>query len=188
MEDKLNELSLVNALIFGLIIAAGYFVMFYSASNPKTVIAGLSQNITTVKGEIAKLDKKIKEGERLQKEIRKMEARAEDVYKYIPLNMSLEQGSGAVSQEARLAGLSIQSIRASSSWDEKVTVASGEVDIKVQGQFSQMMVFLSEMTRKDQVYSVKSLKISEGLQDQTQLTLDAKIQFFKRVLSSEVKR
>jgi len=185
MEDKLNELSLVNALIFGLIIAAGYYVMFYSASNPKTVIANLNQNITTVKAEISKLDRKRQEGEKLKKEINKMEKRAESVYKYIPLTMSLEQGSGAVSQEARLAGLSIQSIQVSNQWDEKVTVASGEVDIKVQGQFPQMMVFLSEMTRKDQIYSIKSLKMSEGSQNQAELTLDVKIEFFKRVVGAK---
>jgi len=188
MEDKLNELSLVNALIFGILFAASYYILFYHPTNPELVIAGLDQNITTLKEEITQIEKQIKEGEVLTREIEEMELKAEKIYKYIPENFSLDQASSAVSEEARMAGLSIQSIRAGQSWMNQETVSEGSIDVSVDGEFSQIMIFLSELTRKDIIYSIKRVQIDEGSKERASLKLVAQINFYKRYQKPEERR
>jgi Tfp pilus assembly protein PilO len=188
MEDKLNELSLVNALIFGALFAASYYVLFYHPSNPEVVISGLDQSINAVKVEIAQMDKQIREGELLKKEIDEMEIQAEKIYKYIPENLSQDQASSSVSEEARVAGLSIQSIRAGQSWTDQETVSVGSVDVNVQGEFTQIMIFLSELTRKETIYSIKSVQIQDGVEADSGLKLTAQIEFYKRFQKSETGR
>lgn len=188
MEDKLNELSLVNALIFGILFAASYYVLFYHPSDPNIVISGLDQSIVTVKSEITKLDSEIKEGQKLQQEIQEMEIKAEKVYKYIPETFSLDQASSAISEEARLAGLSIQSIRTGQSWMNKETVSVGSVDVDVLGEFNQIMIFLSELTRKEMIYAVKKVQIQDRSNGDKGLSLNAQIDFFKRYQKPETVR
>ena len=133
-----------------------------------------------LKGEIAQIDRQIQEGEKLKKEIADMEEKAAKIFRFVPTEMSLEQGASAVSSEARLAGLSIQSVQTSQNWLNKKTVSVGSVDVRVQGQFNQIMIFLSEMTRKDQIYSLKTVKVTSSSQESGDLSLDAVFEFYRR--------
>jgi|GEM_PF-3300363 len=189
MEDKLNELSFLNALIFGIIIAASYYILFYQATDPKTVIPALDQNISTLKVEIDKLDAQIKKGLELRQEMDAMEVKAEKIYKYIPENLSSEQASSAVSEEARIAGLSIQSIRTGPTWLDKETISEGTVSVDVLGDFSQIMIFLSELTRKDVIFAVNKVQIKDrASNEENGLSLTAQISYFRRFKKIEAKR
>lgn len=182
MEDKLNELSILNAAIVGLIMAALYYFLFFQANDPKNILFNLDQVEVTAKGQLAKLSRQIKEGKKLKADIEAIELKAEKIYKYIPKEFSVDEASSTISEEARLAGLSIRSISKTATWSNLETVSAANVDVRVQGAFDQIMIFLSELTRKDRIYNVKTLKISNtrDLANKEGLILETKIEFFKR--------
>lgn len=189
MEEKLNQLTFQNAAIFGLLLALGYYVLFYHPSNPQVQLDDLGRELVTIKGEIAKLDRKIKEGQKINQEIEIMQKKADKVYAQLPESLSVEQAAGIVSQEARNVGLSIQSISAEGAgWIKLQTVAVIPIDAAVSGTFEQIMVFLSELTRNNKVYSVTTLTISENDAEQPgALAMTVKIQAYRKLAISEIK-
>ncbi len=189
MEDKLNQLTFQNAALFGLLIAVGYYVLFYHPSNPQNRLDEMGRELVTIKGEISKLDREIKEGQKINQEIEVMQKKASKVYAQLPESLSVEQAAGIVSQEARNVGLSIQSISAAGEegWTKLRTVAVVPIDTVVSGTFEQMMVFLSELTRDNKVYSVKTLAIAGGDSEQPgALQLTVTIQAYRKLAVSEI--
>ncbi len=189
MEEKLNQLTFPNAALFGLLIAVGYYVLFYHPSNPQNQLDEMGRELVTIKGEISKLDREIKKGLRINQEIEVMQKKADKVYAQLPEGLSVEQASGIVSQEARNVGLSIQSISAEGTgWTKLQTVAVVPIDTVVSGTFEQMMIFLSELTRDNKVYSVRSLSISGNDAEQPGiLVMTVKIQAYRKLAVSEIK-
>ncbi len=189
MEEKLNQLTFPNAALFGLLIAVGYYVLFYHPSNPQNQLDEMGRELVTIKGEISKLDREIKKGLRINQEIEVLQKKADKVYAQLPEGLSVEQASGIVSQEARNVGLSIQSISAEGTgWAKLQTVAVVPINTVVSGTFEQMMIFLSELTRNNKVYSVRSLSISGNDEDQPGiLVMTVKVQAYRKLAVSEIK-
>ena len=190
MEDKLNELSFVNAILFGVLLAVAYWFLVFENLNPQNQIQGFEQNIATIKGEIAKLDREIKKGQEMEQEVQTIQKKAEKVYKYIPKTFSLSEASSNISEEARRAGLSIQSISTQNGWNNKEYVSVGSAEISVQGSFKKLMFFFSELTRKDKIYIVKGLEIREpnASQGSRDLNVRSRIEFFRRYEPPKDKR
>lgn len=186
MEEKLNQLSFANAALFGLLIAAGYYVMFFHPSNPQNQLESMEQEMVTIKGEIAKLDRKIKEGQKLNQEILLMQKKADKVYSQMPEKISVESASSVISQEARTVGLSIQAIEAQGNWNKLKTVAVVDIEATVGGSFGQIMIFLSELTRNNKVYAVREISIVNG-EGAKGLSLNATISAYRRLALDEIK-
>lgn len=189
MEEKLGQLSFTNALLFGFLIGAAYYFLFYHLANPQSIIAELDRELVTIKGEIAKLDRGIKEGQQLEKNIAEMEKAAENVYSRLSENTSVQQASAILSQEARTIGLSIETIAPGSVWTKKRTLAFVDVNVAVNGKFSQIMVFLSELTRDNKVYSISEFRIGApqgSALGQKDLRFSARIKAYRKLSSAEI--
>lgn len=190
MDEKLNELTFPNAAIFGLLIAAAYWMFFYHPSDPKVQLQTLSDEISEAEGQISRLNREIKIGQELNKEIQLMEARAKKVYEQLQEQITTEEASGTISEEARSLGLSIQEITATGGWVKKKTIAVAEINAQVVGTFVQIMIFLSELTRNNKVYSVEGLTISGAEGDESNngfLSLNAKINAYRKLSVVEIK-
>ncbi len=159
MEEKLNQLSFANAALFGLLIAISYYLFFYHANNPEVQLAAFDQEMGTVKGEIAKLDRQIKQKLALKTEIENMKSSVSKIYENLSEDITVNEALATISKEARVAGLSIESITASSDWRKKETLAAVDMNVVLRGSFSQVMIFLSELTRDNKVYTVSSFNI-----------------------------
>lgn len=195
MEEKLNELTFQNAAIFGVLIAVAYWVVFYHPSDPKVRLDSLAEEIVEAEGAIARLNKEIKLGQEMNKEIQVMEQKAKKVYSQLQEEISADEASSTISEEARSLGLSIQSMEASGEWVKLKTVAVVDIEAVVAGSFGQIMVFLSELTRNNKVYSVGNLDIAASDEDgggtaaagaSEVLSLTARIQAYRKLSVTEI--
>lgn len=189
MEEKINQLTFTNAALFGLLIAIAYFFLFYNPANPQNVLDQLDKELITARGEIAKLDRGLKEGSILKQEIEVMQKTTEKAYRQLSERISVKQVAATISQEARSVGLSIDSIVASNNWVKKRTLASVNIQTAVTGSFPQIMVFLSELTRDNKVYSVSDFAIEaeKGDGNGTKgLQLNVKIKAYRKLALSEI--
>jgi Tfp pilus assembly protein PilO len=190
MEEKLNQLTFTNAALFGLLIAVAYYFLFYNPSNPKNALEELGRELVTARGEVTKLDRAIKAGQVIKQEIDVMEKAAEKVYGQLAEDTSVQQAAAIVSQEARNVGLSIESMSTDENWVKKKTLALVGVNATIRGSFSQIMVFLSELTRDNKVYSVSEFTITTPdmrVTERDELQFTTKIEAYRKLSSSEIK-
>jgi Tfp pilus assembly protein PilO len=181
MEEKLNNLSFKSAAVFGLILAGVYYFTLYKEQDPRLQISRMNQDISIVKAEIAKHDRQLKISQEAQREILLIKEKADAVYKELPSQLTPTQAAGILSQEARKVGLSIRSISPAGRWTDSQNLSSIEINVQVTGSFSQIMIFLSELTRGNRVYAIQNLTISNVGAGSSRglLTFNGKVKAYK---------
>lgn len=180
MEEKLNGLSFINAAIFGLVLAAIYYFLVFQESNPQEQLSRKDEQVGQLKTQIAGLDGKIRMAQRKQKQIDQIKFKSDRAFKSTPDNLSADVALAELSKEARSAQLSIESLNAGGSWVESNNIESTDLTLQVLGRYDQIMLFLSEITRKDHVYSVRSLEMRRvgDLSSDTKDDLSASVQIY----------
>ncbi len=188
MEEKLNQLTFINATLFGLLIGLAYYVFFYHSLSSHNQIEKAKQDILRIKKDILKLDEELKAEQRINQEVLLMEKKSDKVYSQLSENLSVEQVVNTISEEARSIGLSIESISAASGgWEEKKTIAVVSIDANLSGSFNKIMVFLSELTRNNRAYSVLSLLLSANSQRDKlgALSITTKFKAYRKLTEKE---
>lgn len=179
----LNTTSYLKVLIIGLLIGALYYIFFYQSKNYSAIKAQLENEIQSTNQEISVLDKSIKEVQELEAEIEGFNASLKKAYDFIPIGADFLNLEQAVSNKARTSGLAISSLDSEKSWTMFGALDQAGAQVQLQGSFRQLMVFLSELTREDKVYSVKSFDINLPEQQETsseKLSFRGQILTYKR--------
>ncbi len=188
MEEKLNQLAFINAALFGILVAVAYYVFFYRALSPHNQIEKIEQEVSTIKKDILRFDKELKVEQKINQEVIFMQDKINKVYSQLSENLSVERAVNIISEEARSTGMSIESISATSGgWQEQKTIAITVIDVRLSGSFNQVMVFLSELTRSNRIYSVSSLLLNTrevGKKEALSITL--KLQAYRKLTAKEM--
>ena len=190
MEEKLEQLTMIQSVLIGLGLAGFYYFFVYSVANYDSVINDSNQKIEAANAEIVKVDELIREKQELEAELLKNEelvkSSNEVSTKEFDTDVALEQ----LTTKARSYGLAIESIGTFSQWDPGLQFSRSELGIGLKGTFSQLMFFLSDFTREEGFYSFNSLKLNLANENSVtnkgnDLNIDLRVVILKRTNAEE---
>lgn len=188
---RLADLSVARCLIGSAIIGALYWSVGYdSGSKFRTEISNLNAKSTKVEEEFTKLDRQLKEILVLKEAQERDATRLNALMAFIPEKLTKTDMMRTLSNEAKAVGVSINQIKDGAAEKGKKPGDSAEfyeeigVDIDLVGGFSQLVLYLANLTRLNQIFSVKNLELSSA-GDKDELKMGSKIIGY-RYLGSEV--
>lgn len=169
---RLADLSIGRCLLGSAIIGALYYSVGYdSGTKFKTEMAASRVQMAKVEEELAKLERQIKEILVLKAAQDRDAERLNALMAFIPEKLTKTDMMRTLSNEAKAVGVNINQIRDSGmvrSRGQKVGADPTEfyeeigVDIDLVGGFPQLVLFLANLTRLNQILSVASLELSGG--------------------------
>lgn len=163
--NKIKSLTPAQACIIGLVIA-GLLYFFVFGGN-----GSLVNSMKPIKKEKIKLAKDIKdrdiviqEAVEYQKSIKKLGSTINKVVKYIPKNMSSTKMMRSLTDSAKVSGVNIIDVsdRGRVKASNSELYAEIPVSIKLEGNFTQIMMFLSNLTKLDNIITVSEFNIKSG--------------------------
>lgn len=176
MEAKLRELDIKKAILFGIGVAAFYYFFVYNAPNIKNIAASKRAEIEALEAEVKKLDDQILASDQDKVELVKVKEELKARAKRFKIALPPERIQQVISEEARAAGIFFESISsdagggvdpsviadpmAAQTFSVSDYVTKFGVTTSFNGNFPQVMRFLSYLTRTDDIISLRNLKIS----------------------------
>ncbi len=169
--DKINQLSIGRAIVIGLVLAGFYYYLGYNNG------ALLDSQLAANKAKTVELQKSIKDEEAKIERINQYKKTTEQLgesfnrfLSYIPEKLRNTDLMKIVSTEAKAAGTNIvrvaeQGVGVRSEFYEEV-----KVNVELVGNFQQMMLFMSFLTKVDQIITVSKLNIRSNSSEQLDVT------------------
>lgn len=159
--EKINQLSITRALIIGFVLAGLYYFIGYNDGTiQKNQIAAIEGQISTANKEIADVETKIKKAQQYKTLVTSMGSSFDVLVGYLPAKMSMADLMKAISTEAKAAGSNISRIQdAATRSDGAEFYDSLKVSTELSGTFPQHILFLSYLTRLEQILMVESMSM-----------------------------
>jgi Tfp pilus assembly protein PilO len=158
--EKFRNLPLGNCLMIGFFVALAYYLVFYnSGSVLQTNIQARKSEIQDLQHKIADEDKKIAQIEQFKKATQVMGQDFQSLVAYIPAKFGSFDLMRSVSNEAKAAGINISRINESAAAEKMGFYEQFKVRADLTGSFQQIMLFLSFLTRTEQIMTVPSLEL-----------------------------
>lgn len=158
LTDMLNKLSTGRALLLGIVIAVFYyFAVFDSGDNHKAQIAQSQARITELETQIQENQRKLDRAMVYKKTAAEVGSTINKLLSLIPERFGMPDLMRIVSNEAKVAGSSLVDIKPGSSEISSVAKEFEEINVSVElnGSFLQHMVFLSNLTKINQILIIK---------------------------------
>ena len=168
--DKLKSMSPASACLIGIVIAGllFFFVLGGDGSLEKSLKPIRNKKVKLTK-DIQEKEKIIKEAFEYQENIKKLGKAINKVIKYIPENMSSAKMMRSLTDSAKVSGVNIIDVSDKGRVRSKPGEAANEVlydripvSIKLEGNFTQIMMFLSNLTKLDNIITVEELSINSN--------------------------
>lgn len=158
--DKIVALSVKKAFLIGLGVAFLFFLTFYDDGSiwQKRVDNG-NRDLTALNKKLEDLrrdEKKILEFQRLSKE---KADRLERILRTLPEELSTADLIQKLSSEANASGVGILSIKPIEKVRDHGFFEELAVEISLEGEFSQLVAFLSYLTNVSQILTVSKLNL-----------------------------
>ncbi|MBX3021504.1 MAG: type 4a pilus biogenesis protein PilO [Bdellovibrionales bacterium] len=161
--DLMNRLTTTRALIFGILVAVFYyFAVFDSGDTQKAMIAASQSRMTELENEIQESQRKLDRAMVYKKTAAEVGSTINKLLSLIPERFSMPDLMRIVSNEAKVAGSSLEDIKPGSSEVSPVAKEFEEINVSVNlnGSFLQHMVFLSNLTKIPQILIIKRFDLS----------------------------
>jgi len=161
MLEKLSEISIPRAALFGIIIGALYYFIGYNDGS--TIVANIVNKENEIKALEARrnrLDKTINEVKNFEIIQSELGDKLEKAKKYIPKKTNAVTLMRKLSSEAKLAGTNILNITEGTrnmvdgAFFEKLSIS-----VRLQGTYGQLLTFMSYMTKVDQIVTVSNINM-----------------------------
>jgi type IV pilus assembly protein PilO len=161
VEQQLKNLTFGRALIIGIVLAGiYYFTMYNDGSSFQTQINKAKDTRQQNEAEVARIARAVKDAERYQQTMAVRSAEMEGVLKAVPAQLSSFDLMKIVSNEAKLIGLQINGLTAAGNYraDNKDAIFEPVgVTVNLTGNYNQVMLFLSNLTKLDKIVTVKKM-------------------------------
>ena len=177
MSDRLDAMTYLQALVIGVVLAGLYYYFLYSAQNVDVIIAELDQNISTLNAQIAEKDALIKEKQQVEAEILKNSSSFSKSREIITKGFAQNQALETLTNTSRDLGLSIESLGTFSSWGPDQKLEKAVISLNLEGSFEQMMFLFSDLTRRENFYTVDKISMVGGRDDEKNDALQINIDF-----------
>jgi type IV pilus assembly protein PilO len=166
IEEKLHAMSLPQAVIAGGVFAAVYyFLLFNDGSRIEARIQQAQTQLDAERKELSNLEQQIEDARRMQAMADKMGEEIKQVGDYLPEKFSSVDLMRIVNEEIKAVGVNLENLTSGnsagmgnqnegSSFYEKVSV-----DVSLEGEFNQLLVFLSNLTRVKKILILKKFTL-----------------------------
>jgi Tfp pilus assembly protein PilO len=181
---KIAELPIGKALMISAAMAGLYRLTFYdTGATLEAQIQGASQNLTSMRERTVKADKELVEIKVLQEAQEKDAERLNQLLAYIPEKLTKIQLLQTISNEAKTVGVSLNRLQ-----DTATPANKNEfyeqigVEVELGGNFAQFMLFLSNLTRLNQIVTLETLalKTTSGSESES-MSMNAVIRGYRYV-------
>lgn len=158
--ERINQLSIGRAIFIGLVLAGFYYFLSYNNG------AMLDAQINANKAKVEELNKTIKDEEAKIERINQYKKTAEQLgesfnrfLSYIPEKLRNTDLMKIVSTEAKAAGANIVRVSEQGMGTRSEFYEEIKVSVELVGTFQQMMLFMSFLTKVDQIITISKLNL-----------------------------
>jgi len=160
MEEQLNELSFSRAFMISVGVAVFYYFTIFTTKDPNAQIAAYKEEIAQYEGEIKKFDKQIAETAELKDKVKVLEKELDVKHSYVSKQITKGDILQKLSVEARKSGLNIETVGEDIKWARLSSLEFLDVRLSLSGDFTQVMLFLSNLTREKQLYVTNKFELT----------------------------
>ncbi len=148
LTERIESLSVLQALVGGLIFAAVYYFMVFDSGNSvMTRLKVVKEEVALNESKLEKLRVENQKSLALQEELIEVEKNLEPYVEVLGSGDPISKMVRLISDEARVAGLNIMSIQDSNSNIKEEPFTVYEISVNLKGTFDQVLYFLSYLTR-----------------------------------------
>lgn len=158
---SLANFQLFSIIVFGGFFLGGYYFAFYDdGSALEKAISDVQTQTRQVEGDISKTQKEIENVKIFEREIKTQQKAVRYFLNYIPNSLTFTEIYTLVLQTAKSSGVNIEVKK-----DQQTEVQETEdteyhaltVELKISGAFSQIVLFLSQLTTQKRILIVNNI-------------------------------
>lgn len=160
----LKRLTMARALVIGLCLAAFYyFVMFDKGLSQVGSISAANSRLSELEAQLKEAQKKLDDAAVYKKTAAEVGTTIEKLLTLIPEKFGLSDLMRIVSNEAKSAGSSLVGVQPQGMAVSEIAPEFEELTVGVEltGSFLQHMVFLSNLTKVNQILIIRKFDISQ---------------------------
>lgn len=162
----MNSLTPTKSFIIGL-IAAGlcYFFVFNDAPKLNSELKRVTAENKNYVNELNKLKQSISEAQKYQRTKEELGETINKIVKFIPQDLNESKMTIKLTSAANEAGVNILNVQKGQTTREQMKKGLYKeipVNIKLEGTFSQIMKFLSSLTKLDNIVTIKKFDLSKS--------------------------
>lgn len=161
--DIMNRITVVRAMMLGFVFAAFYyFMVFDNGMIQQGQIAASQQRLEELKNQITENQKKLDRAAVYKKTASEIGSTINKLLSLVPEKFGMSDLMRIVSNEAKVAGLSLTGVSPATTKISAVAAEFEELTVAVDlsGSFLQHMVFLSNLTKINQILITKKIEFT----------------------------
>lgn len=179
---RFSEIPVARVFFISIALTGVYYIVSYDSGEKfrLSATAAISQKAELAK-ELLKIDQEIAEINQLKAAQARDSERLNTLLDYIPEKLTKTEMMRTLSNEAKSVGVSINGIKDNGGVGKKHEFYEEVgVDVDLAGNFAQLMLFLSNLTKLNQILSVENLDLKfNGSGDGDGLGMSAAIRAYR---------
>ena len=172
------QFQIVQVLVFGsLFLGVYYFTLYDDGSSKRRDIENIKKNIVQAKVELKKKTEELNDMKKFEKELLREEDLIKAFINFIPSSLTFTELSTLLINEARKAGVNVESKQDKGEESDKKEKEYNalKIELNINGAFSNIMRFLSRLTDQKRMFIVKNINMRI---DQQETVVKAKLEVF----------
>lgn len=162
---QLGEMTWSKVIIGGLIALGAYWGLYYdNGEKLETEIQQLTDRLAESERQLRETKEAMANTERFEKLVRQNEIQFEKVMEYLPQDTNSNELTRLVNQVSQLSGARVKETQPTNVAERKDFYEMTRIKVDLQGSFSQVVLFLSSLSKVQRLLTFDSLEIitSEG--------------------------
>ncbi len=160
---QLGEFTWSKVVVGGLIAAGAYWGLYYDDGNVlETSIKTLEASYQESARQLAETKEAMADAEKFEKAVRQNEVQFDKVLEYLPQEINANELTRLVNQQAQLSGPRVQTTKALELIEKKDFYEMTRLDFSISGSFSQVVLFLSSLSKIQRLLTFDKLKIKSS--------------------------
>lgn len=157
---QLGELTWSKVIVGGIIAAFAYWGLYYDdGTTLDNSIRTLTNRYTESERQLRETKEAMADAEKFEKAVRQNEVQFEKVLEYLPQEINTNELTRLVNQQAQLSGARVRSTKAIDMIEKKEFYEMTRLEFSLQGTFSQVVLFLSSLSKIQRLLTFDKLKI-----------------------------
>ncbi len=160
---QLGEFTWSKVIVGGLIAAGAYWGLYYDDGGLlETGIKTLEATYEESARQLAETKEAMADAEKFEKAVRQNEVQFDKVLEYLPQEINANELTRLVNQQAQLSGPRVQTTKALELIERKDFYEMTRLDFSISGSFSQVVLFLSSLSKIQRLLTFDKLKIKSS--------------------------
>jgi len=164
LEDRLKGMSLAQAAVIGFALVGFYWAIIYN--DGKAIQAQISSVEVQIRNNIKEkmeIENSIVEAKKFSIEVDQWGEKMKKIFEYVPEKLNTLDLMKVVSNEAKASGTNIVNIESRGSIkDDDKAYEEISVTVGLTGSYSQLLLFLSNLTKVDKIITLKEISIASS--------------------------